>query len=110
MKKVMAIAAAVLMAAAATATDVWTAPVNVTNTVVTAGVHIDSVIVSISKADDTARIMVRWTLKAADGSAIKTGATVYTEAQLDALLQSQGGSIAALRGLFLRLAAQEARK
>ena len=109
MKMLAAIVVVLIAVGTASAGD-WTAPVNITNTVVTAGIHIDGLMVVVPKSDINVRIVVRWSMLGKDGAVLRTGDTSYTESQLDALLQSQGSSIAALRGILLALAAQEAKK
>lgn len=89
--------------------DSWSAPVAVTNVTVIASVRIDNVMIVVNPSGEM-RVSVGWGQYAADKSLIKRGRNVYTEAQIDALLQANGTSVAAMRQLFLSIAQYEASK
>ena len=110
MKKIIALVIGLATAGICKAdTNDWVAPVTITNTTVITAVKIDNIIINILPTKKI-QLSVDWSMKAVDGTIIKSGRSIYPEEQVDAILQSQEMSIAMLRNMFLAIVAAEVSK
>lgn len=108
MKKLMLALVAVLGLGLGTVkadTNDWIAPVTITNVTVITEIEINNIVINILPTKKI-QIAVDWTAKDINGAIIKTDRSIYHEAQVDAILQSQGMSVAMLRTLFLSIVAE----
>lgn len=101
-----ALAAAALTAAAAPArTNEWAAAIAVTQSA--ASVRISAISVN-ALPDGRVLVAVSWTWHDAQGAAVRSGVSRYSQEQLDARLRDRGVSVDALRALLLAVAREEA--
>lgn len=88
-----------------TTLEKWVAPVTITNIIVITEIEINNIVINVLPTKKI-QIAVDWTAKDLNGTIVRTDRSIYQEAQVDMILQSQGMSVAMLRTLFLSIVAE----